>query len=199
MEPTTEVSSTSKQDWAGVAAASAEQETKRKQASKPPRSFHEKLPCVLTNEELAERGAKIAEAYAEQDTLDAERKNVNDGYKAKIELVEGRIRELAGVLRTKQELREVELIEEFIFATNTVRVTRADTKEVVRERAMTKNERQEELPLEKKNGADKPKETKAESKDAAPAPNPTEITDPAGELGPEATAPAKGKRSRRPK
>lgn len=196
MEPTTE--SATKQDWNAAAQASAEQEAKRKHSAKPPRSFHEKMPCLLSNEELADRGAKIADAYTEQDALDAERKNVNDSYKAKIELVEGRIRELAGVLRTKQELREVELVEEFIFATNTVRVSRADTKEVVRERAMTKNERQEELPLpkEKANGEAKPKDAKAESKSDGPAPG-AEITNPEAVLAAEEGSKKKGRGGRR--
>ena len=157
METTTEATTTTGQaeGWKAAAAASDQAETERKQATRPPRSFTEKMPCTLSNQELADRGSQLADHYAEADRLEDERKNTNDGFKARIALVEQSIRDLAGTLKSKTELREVELVEEFIFATNTVRISRADTKEVVRERAMTRNERQEELPLEKEKKAAK--------------------------------------------
>jgi hypothetical protein len=164
METTTNSGQQGQTTWAESSAASAELEKDKKQAGKPPRSFREKMPCKLTDEELVVRGASLADALAETERLDGERKNVNDGYKAKIELAEGKARELAGVLRSKTETREIEMLEEYIFATNTVRVIRADTKEVVRERAMTKAERQEELPLPKTEAAEPKKEGDAPAK-----------------------------------
>lgn len=164
--------------------------TKRKKnKDRAPRTFHERMPCRLTDVELVERGASLAEAFAEAETLEADRKNANDGFKARIEIAEGKVRDLSNVLRTKQETREVELIEEYIFATNTVRVKRGDTKEVVRERAMTQDERQETLPLE-----DSEKEKEApKAKAAAAEGEAAEITDPAAVLGPEGEKTPKSK------
>lgn len=158
MQTTTEPT-TNKEKWNEAANASATTQADAKTNGKPPRSFTERMPCKLTDAELVDRGAQLADAYAKADALEAERKNTNDGFKAKIELVEQQVRDLAGTLRSKQETREVELLEEFDYRTFTVRVKRADTGEMVRERAMTKNERQEELPFDKatkKNGDAKP-------------------------------------------
>lgn len=172
MEPTTE--KTNAEKWDAAALASAETQAEKKTNGKPPRSFTERMPCKLTDAELVDRGGKLADAYAEADALEAERKNTNDGFKAKIELVEQRVRDLAGTLRTKQETREVELLEEYDYRTFSVRVKRADTGEMVRERAMTKNERQEELPLDK---ASKKKD------EAQPANGSTSITEAARAAG----------------
>lgn len=164
-----------------------------KATDRAPRNFREPMPCKLSADELVERGAKLAEAFEEKERLDSERKNVNDGFKAKIELVEGHIREISSVLRSKTESREVEMIEEFVYRTHSVRVKRADTEEVVRERAMTRDERQEKLPLE--NG--KKEAPKAE---AAPAADGAEITDPQKVLDSDPkTAAPKAKRGRKSK
>lgn len=149
--------------FAEAARVSAENETAHKQSSRSPRCFTEKMPCKLSSSELLELGDHLAKLSSEADQLEAERKDSNDGYKARIALVEQAIKDGFGTLRSKHEMREVELVEEFIFATNTAIVARVDTGAVVRERALTRSERQEELPLEKK--------------DAKPADS-TEIADP---------------------
>lgn len=182
-----------------AAAASAQAEIERKQAARPPRSFVEKMACKLSAEELNERGAAIADKYEEAEKLEDVRKIVNDGYKARIALVEQSIRELAGTLKSKTEMRDVELLEEFVFQTNTVRIVRADTKELVRTRAMTKNERQEELPLPKTENA-----TKAATSDREPSSeNGTAITAPqtlldnaSADDGDQASAVDEGRKSR---
>lgn len=141
-QTTTETTTTQQEAFAEAARVSAQKETERKQAAKPPRSFTERMPCKLTDQDLLRIGKEAAAAEIEIGTLEDERKNANDGYKAKIALAEQRRSELLATIRTETEVRDVECIEEFVFATNTVRVTRVDTGAVVRQRAMSRSERQ---------------------------------------------------------
>lgn len=136
--------------WDEVIAASAESELRARETAIPPRSIQEQHSCALSAQELADRGTQLADLYAESDRLEDERKNTNDRFKAKIVDVEQQIRDLARILKSRTEIREVEVIEEFVFATNTVIYYRADdpTKTLIRERAMKSFERQVELPIE---------------------------------------------------
>jgi hypothetical protein len=199
---TTPTTGTTNQAWAEAAAASAAQETSNKQEPKPPRCFTEKMACKLSNEDILVIADQIEKADAEACALEDDRKATNDTFKAKIALAEQRRADLIAKVRSKTEMRDVELVEEFLFSTNTVRISRADTKALVRERAMTRAERQEELPLGTKAAK---KEDVAKGAERAPASEPpilgTEIEDPQTLLGSAADdggeEKAKGKRRRR--
>lgn len=179
METTTTTETTPvAEQWAQAAAASAETTTTQKTSAKPPRCFSEKITCKLSDTDIVRISDEIVQADEEASELEDERKSVNDGFKARISLAEQRRADLIAKVRSKTELREVEVIEEFLFSTNTVRVSRADTKEVLRERAMTSNERQEELPL----SDPAPVDRTADTEPPPPAEDGTDITDPQAAL-----------------
>lgn len=128
--------------WPDVAAASAEAQA---EASHPPRRFPELLPVKLTEGELTERAKKAAVARRKIAEYEAQKSAAASHWKAKIEVTENERDELLDVIDSGVEDREVECIEEFIYRTGIVRVTRADTGVIIRERAMTTQERQPDL------------------------------------------------------
>lgn len=133
--------------WSDAAAASAEVEADRKAKPVPLRTFVEALACKLTEHELVAKGDELLAALAEVDELKDEKKASAAEFAAQIKAAEKKARDLRTVITTKTEKRDVEVAEERLYATNTVRVVRPDTGEIVRERAMTSSERQGELPL----------------------------------------------------
>jgi hypothetical protein len=182
METTTDMTtapSDQRQAWDAAAAETAALDADRKTRAKTPRSFTEKMPVALSEKDIVGIAGLIEQADAEACALEDERKATNDTFKAKISLAEQRRTDLISKVRSKTEMRDVELLEEFLFATNTVRVLRADTKEVVRSRAMTQNERQEELPLDA--DQDEPEPVEVHPDDPPPVLD-NEITDPQGAL-----------------
>ena len=144
--------------------------SKAGKAPPPPKAYKERLPCKLTDKERLEIGALIVAADDEISTLEEDKKSASDGFKAKIELAQGRHRELVQKLRSGEEVRAVDCIERFVFERNTVEEIRTDTNARLSERAMTPDERQGKLALE-----DAPPARKAP--DAPPTPpGPTDIT-----------------------
>ena len=139
-------------------------------AAPPPKAYKERLPCKLTDKEKLEIGNLLVAVDDEIDTLEDDKKSAADGFKAKIELAEGKRRELVQKLRSGEEVRAVECIERFVYERNAVEEIRTDTNQKLSERAMTADERQGKLPLE-----DVPPARRAP--DAAPGPDgPTDIT-----------------------
>lgn len=145
---TNETTTNGPQDWAAAAAASEQAETARKQSSRPPRRFVEALPCKLTADELLVIGKEVVKAEADVHRLEDERKEHNDRFKTQIATAEQRRSDLIAKLDSETEIRDVELIEHFVFETNTVIVRRTDTDEIYSERAMRLHERQADLPFE---------------------------------------------------
>jgi hypothetical protein len=135
-------------EWEAAAAEAAEAVTDARQESMPPRRFEELLPCTLTPEELIERGTQLEAALAVVDTITAERKKANDGFKARTELAMERVGELRDAVRTGKEEREVECIESFELRLGCARTVRVDTGEYIRERALRQSELQPELPMQ---------------------------------------------------
>ena len=116
--------------------------------AKSPQRFHEFFPVVLTPSEMEQKAAEMTKVLDEIDELEAQKKQATAHIKAQIDGKKAELRELRSVRRAGKEDREIELCEEYVFSTNTVKVVRTDTGEVVRERAMRADERQGELPLE---------------------------------------------------
>jgi hypothetical protein len=129
--------------WTDAAAASAEAEH---EAKHPPRQFTELLPVKLTERELADRARKAAAARRRVAEYEAQKAVAAAHWKAKIELAENERDELLDIIDSGVEEREVECVEEFVWRTGTVIVTRTDLNERVRERAMTQLERNPKLP-----------------------------------------------------
>ena len=138
-----EVNETPAATWNEAMQASAQQ---AHEESHPPRAFTELLPVKLTVAELAERAKKAAAARHRIADFEVQKKAAADTWKAKIELAENERDGLLDAIASGSEEREVEVVETFEFRTGIVTVTRTDTGDVIRERAMSALERQPELP-----------------------------------------------------
>jgi hypothetical protein len=127
-------------EWGDVAEASARADTKVVRAVEP-------LPVQLTEAELAERGVRLASLTNQHSAVEAQKKEAMAGYKRRLDALAGEIEEVAGVLTSKTEDRDVDCETTHHYATGLVRTVRLDTGEVVSERAMNDAERQRALPF----------------------------------------------------
>ena len=117
----------------------------------------EYLKCQLTEKEKTELSAKIAKAISDRSSAEAKLKEVNASIKAQIAQLDAEISEKALQINNGYEYRNVECRMDKDYRLGTVTITRLDTAEVIRERPMTAEERQMELPGAKKERPVKPK------------------------------------------
>ncbi len=176
------------------------------------RKFSEQLPCALTDADLAQIARAIGGKRHEIQDLEARKRQATDHFKALIDGAQAKADELAEAARAGVEQREVFCVETFHWQTGKVVVRRDDTGDVVRERAMTVEERQAGMPWappdvapkEPKGKRSKPngvplllpaEHDRAEAKDG----DPTAITDPTTILDgmPPEEKPKGGKRKNR--
>ena len=123
----------------------------------------EYLKCQLTEKEKTELSAKIAKAISDRASAEAKLKEVSASIKAQIAQLDAEISEKALQINNGYEYRNVECRMDKDYRLGSVTITRLDTGEVIRERPMTAEERQLELPSQKK---DKPVKTKPSTKGA---------------------------------
>ena len=123
----------------------------------------EYLKCHLTEKEKTELSAKIAKAISDRTSAEAKLKEVSASIKAQIAQLDAEISEKALQINNGYEYRNVECRMDKDYRLGSVTITRLDTGEVIRERPMTAEERQMELPGEKK---EKPVRTKLSTKGA---------------------------------
>ena len=123
----------------------------------------EYLKCHLTEKEKTELSAKIAKAISDRSSAEAKLKEVSASIKAQIAQLDAEISEKALQINNGYEYRNVECRMDKDYRLGSVTITRLDTGEVIRERPMTAEERQMELPGEKK---EKPVRTKLSTKGA---------------------------------
>jgi hypothetical protein len=106
-----------------------------------------KLPCPLTDDELRERGALLVDTLQKKGRVDGKRKDVAKKYREAMKGLDFIVGVTSTAIADKQEVRDVECLEEKAFDRKLVVTTRKDTGEVVFTRPMTDEERQEKLPL----------------------------------------------------
>ncbi len=123
----------------------------------------EYLKCLLTEKEKTELSAKIAKAISDRACAEAKLKEVSASIKAQIAQLDAEISEKALQINNGYEYRNVECRMDKDYRLGSVTITRLDTGEVIRERPMTAEERQMELPSGKK---EKLLKTRASAKDA---------------------------------
>ena len=122
----------------------------------------EYLKCQLTEKEKTELSAKIAKAISDRASAEAKLKEVSTSIKAQIAQLDAEISEKALQINNGYEYRNVECRMDKDYRLGAMTITRLDTGEVIRERPMTSEERQMELPGHKK---EKPGKTKPSTKD----------------------------------
>lgn len=114
------------------------------------KKYQKVLPCALTRDEHHKRGIQLAETIEKIGDVERQKKRVADEFKSQIEDLEREATRLSGIVRSWKEERTVEVEERIDFARNTVAVVRMDTTEVIKERALTLDERQLSLLPSKK-------------------------------------------------
>lgn len=108
-----------------------------------------KLPVKLDDDELLERGRMLVENMRKTATAEAERKAENDRRKGDIELLEGVTSKISIAISTGTEDRDVECEQRKDYTHGTVTIVRMDTGELVDQRVMTADERQEKMFADK--------------------------------------------------
>jgi hypothetical protein len=107
----------------------------------------ESLPCALSPEEVRQRGEAVARLLKERDDLDFETKQYAKERREEIGELELQIARVAIQIRERQEYRPVEVVCLRNPGEATVVWVRRDTGEVIRQRPMTEEEKQERLPF----------------------------------------------------
>lgn len=111
------------------------------------RMIKEILKCDLTDKELLEYGADLADKQDEAARLDSQLQSYKKEMQGKIEVLQAQVEGLGGKLRAKYEHRDVECELTEDFTAKRVKIVRLDTGAVVKERNMNAKEL-EELPLD---------------------------------------------------
>lgn len=96
----------------------------------------------LSDEEIAERKNKLVKAESELQKVTADKAEAMASFNATLKDRRAEIRSCVAAIQTGSEEREVEVFDRHDKRRNTVETVRADTKEVIHERAMTAEERQ---------------------------------------------------------
>jgi len=112
--------------------------------------FESTQKCLLTDKELQDKGAELADAIDEAERLEAELKEVKQQFTGKIDGAEGRAAGLSSTIRAKSEYRTVKCQRIYMFDEGIVSEFRTDTFEKIGERLMTDSDRQQYLPLEER-------------------------------------------------
>jgi hypothetical protein len=100
----------------------------------------------LTDAEVKEKGEAMAAIKRELNAVKAEKKDVNAGFKSRLDKLEADLTHLSGVIHAKKELRSIDC--EWVRDDGRKRMVlvRSDNGQTVNERAMTDKELQTELP-----------------------------------------------------
>lgn len=106
------------------------------------------LPCRLTDPELIERGQRLAETLENIKAEDSRQEMLKREMKSQAAALEAKRDALVLVVARREELRRIEFEDVIAWHLNVVRRVRKDTGEIVTERFITKEERQQRLDLE---------------------------------------------------
>ncbi len=110
----------------------------------------EYLKCPLTEAELRAQAEKMAQNLSQIAQYEADLKSIKKQIESDIARCQADLGSAVEKFRSGFEMRNVDCEVQKDFQTNTVRTYRLDTGEMIRERALTAEERQLMLDLEKK-------------------------------------------------
>lgn len=100
------------------------------------------LPVPLTRDELLEAGSQLAQLEQQLEEQESVAAAARAAHKARMEELGAERARLAGIIRTRQEMRPVSVDVVAHYRVNLARYTRRDTGEVLGERPLTAEERQ---------------------------------------------------------
>ncbi len=104
------------------------------------------LPVELTEDELLDRGRRLAECEERARTHEAHAESVKRELKSKEAEITSERSRLAGIVRSRKEPRDVECVATRDFVAGKFFIRRTDTGEVVESRSLALHELQPELP-----------------------------------------------------
>jgi hypothetical protein len=107
--------------------------------------FVERLPCKLSDDELALKSRELAHAVNKRDSLTLEKSLAAQRFAKDLKECERRIGDLAEEVRNGVEYRHIKVIERKNFERNVVEIIRTDTHEPCGQRAMRGDERQADM------------------------------------------------------
>jgi hypothetical protein len=111
--------------------------------------FRQELECILTEEQTKTYSGELARLTQQQAELEDRKKEVGAEYKAKIDACISTTRVIARKVSTGREMRDVEVRWDYDYLANCKCLFRLDTGELLDTKALTENERQMCLELEK--------------------------------------------------
>ena len=103
------------------------------------------LRVGFDGKETVQLAEQMANAYRNLNRTQDELASVTAQYKSKIKQIEAGIATVAEKLNTKWEMRSIECVERWDYITGNIEIFRNDTGEKIDERAMTGEERQQNL------------------------------------------------------
>ncbi len=112
-----------------------------------PKIVLESCICELTDVDILERNRAMTGAMNKRDAEISRFAAEKDTHKSNLKMIDAEIQKYRLACDTRKEWRDLECVEHFDYQKELVTVTRPDTFEVVRTRAMTKDERQQKLPI----------------------------------------------------
>jgi hypothetical protein len=107
-------------------------------------TVREEVPVTLTQAEIVEKAEELSRSLSNYDAIDEERKAVANDYKEKLKELDGKIEQLAQMIREKREFREMEC-HALAKKDGTLEIFHPETGERIHARMMTEEERQLEL------------------------------------------------------
>jgi hypothetical protein len=113
------------------------------------KTFYRSLKVVFVDKEKIQMAEQIAGDYRKLRAVEDELDSIKKRYASEIKCLEAGITSTVEKLNSGWDMRKVECEEIRDYDNGSVCVWRRDTAEIVEERAMTAEERQGELPLEK--------------------------------------------------
>lgn len=137
-----QTATTTENEWAGAAEASAEAEADRVES----RDFEQRLAVKLEDHVLIDLGAELARALEVIESLREQKKASAKGYDQQIENVDDQVHSIGAKLRSGSDEQLVQCRETRFYRTGNIKIVRLDTGEIVSERAMGPHERQPPLP-----------------------------------------------------
>ena len=105
------------------------------------------LPCKLTTDEQLERGRQLAGVLEDMHSEDSAQEEQKRAMKSRVAALEAERDRLQLVVSRGQEPRDVETEDVADYKSGRVYRIRMDTRQIVFERALTDEERQEPMPL----------------------------------------------------
>lgn len=106
------------------------------------------LKCILTQDERNTLGDDLAQQYIDIQQLEEQKKSATSNFKAKIDAATADASQKARVLKDGYEMRDVEVETRYDASIGLAIIVRKDTGEIIKQRPLTQEERQQELELE---------------------------------------------------